>query len=68
MFSRVAVVLIMVLVSGCGNSSSSLREMGVVCFDGVKYYKEYHVYRGYMAVKINKDTLQPERCEDDKDR
>lgn len=34
-----------------------------VCIGGVEYWERTRGYKGYLAVKINKETLQPTRCE-----
>ena len=34
-----------------------------VCIDSVEYWERASGYKGYLAVKINKETLQPNRCE-----
>lgn len=66
MFFRAGVVLLIMVITGCSRPPTQRTEAeGVICINGVEYYKWASGYRGYLAVKINKDTLQPERCEDD---
>ena len=35
----------------------------IICLDGVAYYHKSKYGHNYLAVKYNKETLKPERCE-----
>jgi hypothetical protein len=64
-------ILMLLLLTACSREnlgisakSGSLSEADfeVQCLNGVQYYVRTVAYKGYMAVKINKDTLKPETC------
>lgn len=58
-----------VVLAGCspqegeiGMVRSAEVEYKTLCIEGVKYLKGGHGYEGYMAIKIDRNTLKPERC------
>ena len=44
------------------DTSMNEQHFSAQCLNGVEYYIRTQGYKGYMAVKINKETLQPSRC------
>lgn len=64
-------VLVLLLLAGCGkpanrfdredyNTSQSMFQP--ICLDGVEYWIRAVGHKGYMAVRIDPETLQPRRC------
>lgn len=64
-------VLALLLLAGCGkapnrfdredyNTSQSMFQP--ICLDGVEYWIRAIGRKGYMAVRIDPETLQPRRC------
>jgi hypothetical protein len=62
----------LVLLTGCskeniGANPDSLtltsRDFSIQCLQGVQYYVRVFGYKGYMAVVIDSETLQPKRCQ-----
>lgn len=63
------VALTAFLLTGCKfenkvdlSDNWSERDFTVVCLSGVEYYIRAIYGKAYMAVKIDKDTLHPVRC------
>jgi hypothetical protein len=72
-FKLVVVLSTVMALSGCKGSLDSVNKgraikgvdtIDLVCLNGVSYYVYIKGYRGAMAVKIDKDTLQPVLCEE----
>lgn len=39
------------------------KDFSVACLDGTEYWLRAAGYRGYMAVKIDRETRQPASCD-----
>jgi hypothetical protein len=64
------VSMIMALVVGCKYSNKvsvvdnwTTNDFTVICLSGVEYYMRAAGDKGYMAVKIDKDTQLPALCQ-----
>lgn len=58
------------VLSGCSNNQYTENDPYVmtgkfkaVCIDGVEYWIRAIRHKGYLAARINKDTLLPQRCD-----
>lgn len=63
---KILIVSTIILLAGCGRDNYSVHssDFSKQCLDGVTYWFKADVgsYKGYLAVYINPETMQPEKC------
>lgn len=60
------ILVAVTLLAGCNwveDGEYNGDDFATVCLDGVEYWMRKSGYSGYMAVRIDPETLQPARCE-----
>ena len=58
----VAAVVIYTVVQTDKNTTASKEDFNVACLDGVEYWYRQNGYKGYMAVRIDPQTLTARTC------
>jgi hypothetical protein len=69
---KILILFFLVLLTGCSrehfgvvpnNNSFNKSDFSIQGLQGVQYYVRAAGYKGYMAVVIDSETLQPKRCQ-----
>lgn len=65
---KLLVIAVLLVLAGCDNQwsdsdySTSTNLFTSICIDGVEYWIRATGHKGYLAVRIDPNTLMPKRC------